>query len=144
MSEDDRTLTARFEDDHRACDRLWAEVEGAKDDVAVRRAWERFDAAMREHLRIEEEVLFPALDLCLPPGPTHVMRREHEQMRALLTRMAAHVAAARRDAWLDDGDTLLLLVQQHNAKEEGMLYPTAERMLESAWPSLRAMIPASL
>lgn len=143
MSEAETTLVERFTHDHRECDRMWAEVEDARDDAALARAWARFELATREHLRVEEEILFVALDRRAPPGPTSVMRMEHAQMRGLLSRIAEHVAARRRDAVLDDGDTLLILVRQHNAKEEAMLYPTAERVLADAWPSLRAMIPPS-
>jgi hemerythrin-like domain-containing protein len=39
---------------------------------------------------------------------------------------------------MDIGDTLLMLVQQHNAKEEGMLYPMAENMLTGDWATLAA------
>ena len=34
---------------------------------------------------------------------------------------------------LDLGDTLLMVIQQHNVKEEGMLYPMAENMLAGEW-----------
>jgi hemerythrin-like domain-containing protein len=37
---------------------------------------------------------------------------------------------------LDIGDTLLMLIQQHNVKEEGMLYPMAENMLAQEWAEL--------
>ena len=37
----------------------------------------------------------------------------------------------------DQGDTLHMLTQQHNIKEEGMLYSIAENMLAEEWPELR-------
>jgi hemerythrin-like domain-containing protein len=47
-------------------------------------------------------------------------------------------------AWLqglvDQGDALHILIQQHNVKEEGMLYPMAERALGPEWPALRAKL----
>ena len=41
---------------------------------------------------------------------------------------------------LDLGDTLLMLIQQHNVKEEGMLYPMAENMLSTEWGEMAAQL----
>ena len=70
-------------------------------------------------------------------GPTAVMRGEHQQMRGLLDQMGEAAAAGDFDSVLDQGDTLLMLIQQHNVKEEGILYPLADRMLTVQWPALR-------
>ena len=75
-------------------------------------------------------------------GPTQVMRMEHEQMRGVLAQMAAAVERGDFDELVDQGDTLNVLIQQHNMKEEGMLYPMAERALDAAWPELRARVAA--
>ncbi len=146
MTEAARGLVEHFTRDHRDCDAVWAEVEEAGeagDRARAEAAWKRFDAAMRAHLGHEEEVLFPAFETATGMtrgGPTFVMRGEHEQMRALLGRMQA--AAERGDLreLLDQGDTLLILIGQHNQKEEGMLYPLAERALATRWPELRARL----
>jgi len=37
---------------------------------------------------------------------------------------------------LDLGDTLLMLIQQQNQKEEQMLYPMAERALDTDWTEI--------
>lgn len=132
-----------FSKDHRDCDALWGEVEAAVDagdEGAARDAWTRFSDAMHRHLRMEEEVLFPAFEQATgmhQGGPTFVMRHEHEQMRGLLSQMAALLEAGDLEGLVDQGDTLLMLIQQHNAKEEGMLYPMADRALGDQWPSLR-------
>lgn len=139
-------LAEHFAADHGRCDDLWAEVEAAveKGDAAsVAAAWHSFDRAMRRHFRMEEEVLFPAFEAATgmaDAGPTHVMRSEHAQMRAVLDQMAT--AAERQDhqELADLGDTLLMLIQQHNAKEEGMLYPMSERALADRWPELREQL----
>jgi len=98
---------------------------------------------MRTHLGNEEELLFPAFEAATgmtKAGPTFVMRSEHEQMRALLGRMQAAVERGDLRELLDQGDTLLLLIGQHNSKEEGMLYPLAERALAARWPEIRARL----
>ncbi len=130
-----------FTADHRACDRLWAEVEGAVDAgdaTAMNDAWKAFDHATRRHLTMEEEVLFPAFEQAtgMVGGPTHVMRMEHEQMRGLLDQMGAHAEAGAFQDLVDHGDTLLMLTQQHNQKEEAMLYPMTTRVLSGQWSTL--------
>ncbi len=131
---------AYFTADHLACDADWAALEQAeaKGPEALAAAWATFEPAMRRHFAMEEDVLFPAFESAtgMTGGPTAVMRHEHQQMRGLLDQMAA---AAREGRWtevIDHGDTLLMLVQQHNRKEEGMLYPMCQAHLAHAWPSL--------
>ena len=99
---------------------------------------------MRAHLEMEEQVLFPAFDAAAGMsggGPTMVMRSEHDQMRDVLRRMGDSAAVGEHDELLDHGDTLLMLVGQHNIKEEQMLYPMAADMLGPDWPALRARLP---
>jgi hemerythrin-like domain-containing protein len=133
---------AFFTADHRRCDERWSAVEAAADSgqlAAARAAFEAFDEATRAHLAMEEEVLFPAFEEVTGMhggGPTHVMRLEHTQMRGVLDQMAAALGGGDLGELLDQGDTLLMLIQQHNAKEEGMLYPMAERALAAQWPGL--------
>lgn len=145
---DDKALTAElaafFGADHAACDADWADTERAvaQGGAAASAAWQHFDQALRNHLAMEEEVLFPAFETRtgMTQGPTTVMRMEHAQMRGLLDQMAS---LARGGAWqdlLDQGDTLLMVIGQHNAKEEGMLYPMAQDYLGAEWPALRARL----
>lgn len=134
-------------EDHRQCDVLWADVEqraDAGDVAAVRAAFGDFDAAMRRHFDFEEHVLFPALDDVTGMrgmGPTAVMRQEHEQMRRVLHTMAGALAGGDTGGLLDHGDTLLMLIQQHNVKEEQILYPLADARLAAQWPGLQARWP---
>ncbi len=62
-------------------------------------------------------------------GPTQVMRSEHEQMRELFQAMADAVTARDRDNYLGESETLLMMMQQHNLKEEQILYPMADQAL---------------
>jgi iron-sulfur cluster repair protein YtfE (RIC family) len=148
MSEGASSLRQYFTLDHRHCDEIWAEVEAAIEagsDEAARAVWRRFDEELRRHLRMEEEILFPAFENATGMtggGPTFVMRAEHVQMRGLLDQMATTVAAGDFQELLDEGDTLLLLIQQHNQKEEQMLYPMSEQALASVWPELHDRLEA--
>ncbi len=135
-----------FTTDHARCDELWARVESSVEANDTKRAlgnWRAFDAATRRHLAMEEEVIFPALDEATGMrgrGPVAVMRHEHAQMRALLDHMG--VLADGRDlrGVLDQGDSLMMLIQQHNAKEEGVLYPMVDAALGPVWPRLAARL----
>ncbi|HJN77532.1 MAG TPA: hemerythrin domain-containing protein [Myxococcota bacterium] len=129
-----------FKRDHERCDALWVAVESAEDaDVAS--TFEAFSGTMLRHLAMEEEVMFPAFEQAtgmVGGGPTAVMRMEHEQMRGLLGGMKEAAAQGDTEAVLNLGDTLLMLIQQHNMKEEQILYPMADRVLSGHWPALAA------
>ena len=71
-------------------------------------------------------------------GPTAVMRMEHQQMRGLLDQIGEAMDANDAQQALDIGDTLLMLIQQHNVKEENMLYPMAQNMLAGEWAVIAA------
>ena len=93
----------------------------------------------RRHMAMEEEVLFPAFEARSGMGgggPTMVMKMEHLQMQGLLDQISAAIESDESENALDLGDTLLMLIQQHNVKEEGMLYPMAENMLAGEWEDL--------
>ncbi|MBU1426214.1 MAG: hemerythrin domain-containing protein [Gammaproteobacteria bacterium] len=118
---------------HHVCDDAFANAEQA----ALAGNWEEaeilfnfFRTDMTRHFRMEEEELFPTLIAAHgPAGPVQVMRMEHAQMNTLLEQMAGSVA--HRDAKEYGGlsETLLIVMQQHNLKEEQMLYPMADHYL---------------
>ena len=143
MSDISQGLKEFFTVDHRRCDEMWAEVETAVQGGNVeveKQSWRTFQSEMLRHLRMEEEVMFPAFEQAsgmTNGGPTFVMRSEHEQMRGLMGQMAAAADSGDYDELVDLGDTLLMLIQQHNQKEEQMLYPMAERALTNDWATIR-------
>ena len=128
------TSNSFMTDDHRQCDDLLAEAEmaqGKGDLAAARSAFAQFRAAMLEHFDVEEKILFPRFEAKtgMTQGPTAVMRGEHEQMRDLLD--AALAALAEPDGGDYSGlvETLIILMQQHNMKEENILYPMCDQHL---------------
>lgn len=128
------TILEFLGNDHRTCDDLFASAEeaaGNKNWNSARELFARFEAAMAHHLAMEEDVLFPAFEARtgMSGGPTQVMRMEHEQMRALIADMAAAAEAGNDSAYLGAAETLNMLMQQHNIKEENMLYPMSDRAL---------------
>ena len=69
-------------------------------------------------------------------------------MRQLLA--AAETALAKRDAddYMGNAETLLIMMQQHNVKEENVLYPMCDQhladQLENLLPELRAQVDEHL
>lgn len=125
-----QALTAQ----HHACDTAFASIEQAADRnewEAAMDATQAFIDATEAHLDFEEQILFPALEAALPmaSGPTSVMCSEHAQMRELFSELRGAVAQRDAEALADAVETLLLLMQQHNAKEENVLYPIADQNL---------------
>ena len=128
------SISETLGEEHRRCDDLFTAAEGAVDAGAWEEAAARlaaFREALEAHLTLEEERLFPALEAAEPhaQGPTAVMRQEHRHMRALAEELGQALAARDRERYLGAAETLLVLMQQHNAKEEHVLYPMSDRLL---------------
>lgn len=128
------SLADYFTEDHRQCDQLFLAVEQAaeaRDWAGIGQRAQAFCDRLERHFLMEEEDLFPAFEdvTGMHFGPTQIMRMEHQQMRQLLVELQESVQDQDADAVLGVTETLLMLMQQHNAKEEGMLYPMAERAL---------------
>ncbi|MFA5083260.1 MAG: hemerythrin domain-containing protein [Hydrogenophilaceae bacterium] len=127
-------ITDYLTEDHEHCDRLFAEAENAVDAGDWTRVAKRFAAFRQDSLRHfarEEGILFPAFEARtgMVGGPTLVMREEHEQMRNTLEAMAAAVTGRDAHAYLGLSETLLMLMRQHNMKEERILYPMADQAM---------------
>ena len=137
-------VTTFMSDDHRHCDHLFAAAEEAAangDLPACRARLQAFEAAMTQHFAMEEQALFPAFEEATGNrmGPTRVMCLEHQQMREVLAALAEALAADDLDDYLGQADTLLILMQQHNIKEEQMLYPMSDRALGNGAAVIQAM-----
>lgn len=120
--------------DHRQCDDLFARAE----DLVLQDNWEAATSAFAEfrnrtdnHLFQEETVLFPAFEekTGQTTGPTQMMRSEHSQMRQLFDDMEVALEQKNKDQFLGTAETLMMIMQQHNMKEEQMLYPMTEQVL---------------
>jgi len=127
-------LTQALTHQHRDCDDhfLRAEEHAGDGELApAREAWQQFAQAMAAHFSLEEDRLFPELEqqTGMEGGPTDVMRMEHEQIRSLMEQMSQLLATEDLDGFLDQTETLNILIQQHNMKEEQMLYPMCDQAL---------------
>lgn len=120
--------------DHRDCDLLFAKAETAAstdDWETANQALNEFVQAMERHLGIEEQTLFPAFEeeTGVITGPTEMMRMEHDQMRVLFIEMKYAMEQKDSDEYLGVSETLLILMQQHNMKEEQILYNMMDQHL---------------
>lgn len=128
----EETLVAFLGGDHARCDSLLAEAEAAANNGNLERTREMAGAylvGMRRHFEMEEEGFFREFEARMGiegSGPIGVMREEHMQMRGLLTQMEMAVAASELETFLSVSDTMVILMEQHNVKEEEMLYPMAD------------------
>ncbi len=126
------TIVSYMSGVHTLCDEQFTNAE----NLAAKGKWTELTAAFQEfvknteqHFRNEEEILFPAFEQSVPTGPTQVMRMEHEQMRELIKNISPYVKEQNQSEFLGEAETLLILMQQHNMKEEQILYPMIDRML---------------
>jgi len=140
------SISEFFSAQHRACDRTFEGMEEAinRDD------WPQADALFRElsndtlqHFSNEEDGLFPLFEekTGMQGGPTQVMRGEHVELRELLQRIGDAVQARNQDEALGTAETFFLFLQQHNVKEEQVLYPMADQALQESLQELSARVP---
>jgi len=143
------TIRDLLASDHRQCDDYFVTTEQAVADGAWDKAdtvFAGFRTGMLRHFSVEESELFPAFEerTGMRMGPTQVMRTEHAQMRELLEAAEAALAARSADDYSGYAETLLIMMQQHNMKEENVLYPMCDQhlayQLETLMPQLTRAI----
>lgn len=135
------TIRSFMTDDHRHCDDLFAEAEqaiGKNNPEAARAAFDHFRTAMLAHFDSEEKTLFPEFEskTGMSMGPTQVMRMEHEQLRALFDEAQQALESGSVDDYVGVAETMLIMMQQHNMKEENILYPMCDQHLSADLPGL--------
>jgi len=120
---------------HATCDDLFAAAlakaaQGNWDDTVFE--FTRFRDELERHMGSEETVLFPAFELTtgVQAGPTAVMREEHDRIRALLAQIEPALKAHDLEGVEGYASTLLIMMQQHNLKEENVLYPMFDAIMD--------------
>ena len=123
------SLAAALEREHHEIDDGIAAFTAAAGD---REPLTRAISALRRHIYLEEEILFPLLYQADPAlaAPVFVMLREHAQIWALLNSLGhAPRGDATAPARIRQLTSHLL---HHNLKEEKILYPRADEALPAA------------
>ncbi len=129
------TLSAALQREHHEIDEglatLTTEADsGAQDPAAVTRAIH----ALRRHIYLEEEFLFPPLADARLLAPVFVMLREHTQIWVTLDALQHELDTNARTGRAAQalGHQLAVQLQHHNLKEERILYPQADQVLTAA------------
>ena len=87
-------------------------------------------AALETHARLENDLLFNALDAHLSGmGPLTVMRAEHQDIEGTLAQVAQVQDLSRAQGLVQ---RLLQIARAHFSKEEQVLFPLAEQTLDAA------------
>ncbi|MEA3228325.1 MAG: hemerythrin domain-containing protein [Campylobacterota bacterium] len=130
--------------DHRRCDEIFAEMENKANDSlgSAKVITQEFINETEKHFQMEERVMFVEFEAKtgMTQGPTAMMRQEHTQMRALMAQLLESIEADNRDKFFGLTETLMILLQQHNMKEEQMLYPMAQQHLSAESDRIIAMM----
>lgn len=122
---------------HRACDELFIEAEKFMAESNWENSiqkWQLFCENMEHHLHAEESVIFPKFEQAtgMTSGPTAVMKMEHQQMRSLMSDIGKATEQQNKDTCLGLTETMMILMQQHNMKEEQVLYPMSAKVIPDA------------
>ena len=130
------TISSFLTSDHRACDEEFANLEYAiasQDWEESQMQLEKFSSDLVHHFDMEEKVMFPVFEEVtgMTQGPTMVMRMEHSQMRGILEDLKADIEKKDKNHFFGVSESLMMLMQQHNMKEEQMLYRMADMHLGS-------------
>ncbi len=124
------SLAAALEREHREIDEGIAAFAAAPDD---RQPLARAIGALRRHIYLEEELLFPLLREAEPglAAAVFVMLREHAQIWGTLEALE-RVADACSGPGPAIRKRLSVQLLHHNLKEEKIVYPRADNMLPAA------------
>lgn len=138
-----QTVSTYLTSDHRRCDDVFIDMEqcvsgGRWEDAQTR--LQEFSDGVEHHFAMEETVLFPAFEKATgnSAGPTGVMKGEHRQIREILQVLRAALGMRDTVSFLGNSETLNIMIQQHNAKEESILYLMADRVLAGQQQELLA------
>ena len=138
------TIKEYLAGDHRRCDELFAVMEEKANESlsSAAEACVEFTRETERHFQMEERVMFLEFETKtgMTEGPTAMMRHEHTQMRSLMQQMSEAIEADNKDKFFGLSETLMILLQQHNMKEEQMLYPMAQQHLSAESDRIVAMM----
>ena len=121
--------------DHKECDKSFANMENIVHEEnwsEAKKVFESFASDLNYHFDMEENVLFPAFELRSASAhcnPTPVMIMEHAQMRKLVDEMRKELDAKNKEQFFGLSETLMMTMQQHNMKEEQMMYPMIDEAM---------------
>lgn len=113
--------------DHKDCDLEFSKVENkieSGDFEGAKIALAEFIDIADKHFRMEEDIIFPAFNEAHTQGcnPVTVMIMEHNQARSIFPKLKETINKKDTKGFFAAADTLMILLQQHNMKEENIMY----------------------
>jgi regulator of cell morphogenesis and NO signaling len=125
-----------YGDDHHRLDALFGRFRTlkltARDEASKSLA--EFRAGLLQHIRWEEDILFPLFEErtgIRGNGPTAVMRAEHALIKEYLEQLFRKISI-QDTTTTDEEESLVKTLHLHNLKEESVLYPSLDRLLDPA------------
>lgn len=128
------TLAEAFEREHREIDAgIEAFTSGRAAGESDVRTLADAITALRRHIYLEEEFLFPPLREAGMVGPVWVMLREHGEIWAVLDELEAELGADGASTTVTSlCGALVPKLEAHNVKEETIVYPRADTILSDS------------
>lgn len=124
------SLSTLLENEHHEIDSgIESFLEGLARGETRMPALTRAVAALRRHIYLEEEFLFPPLRAAGMLAPVLVMLREHGEIWRTLDALEGLDPDREGDLVREHCDELLHLLGAHNAKEEPIIYPQGDLVL---------------
>lgn len=99
---------------------------------AAREKFSSFLEGLLRHIKLEEELLFSVFErrTGMVAGPTQVMRMEHRSIERALLRMGTALEVGNGADFAAAHGDLLEVLGPHNEKEEHLIYPMTDRVLD--------------
>jgi len=131
------TITSFMVAEHTRLGDLWEQITAAlkAEEFARLHGLARdLSAALKRHISVEEQILFPAIESkSNNHEPTNAMRLEHRQMERMLEQLKPLLTLA--ELWTGikavEGQEIEpgALLRSHENKEHDVLYPLADQLL---------------
>ncbi len=126
-----RSLATALGEEHRRVEALLYDGTAAVDSAPPLLAFELLARRLRAHIDVGDRCLFPAFERqtgMRDEGPTVALRHEHREIERRLQAMEDGPDDAARTA--AELGRLRALLDDHFQREESVLYPACDRLLE--------------
>jgi len=128
------TILGFMSANHAELDSIFDEFMKQQDnDVAKAMSlFHNFKVGLQKHIVWEEEILFPIFEKetgMRGSGPTEVMRMEHRQIKEFLEEIHTKLLGGGLEGIDGPENDLLDILGLHNEKEENILYPSIDDLL---------------
>lgn len=128
------TILEFFQKDHERLDRLFQQFQELKSSSPFKaeEVFREFKQGLQRHIVWEEEILFPVFEEktgIMACGPTQVMRMEHQKIKQCLEDIYEKIQEKKSESDEEEKE-LLSVLSSHNFKEEHILYPALDEILD--------------